>query len=126
MVWDRGWRGEHEERRALWGGAHDAHRIVCLVAVPEQFHTCRGPSSVLHDKLVTRPALAQITRRQPGPAGEAPHVLQRNDQLPLRPAPHARLHVNNWLCPDVPVLPGGAVHMRPHQASVPRGYVLQG
>ncbi len=60
-----------------------------------------------------------------GPAGEAPCILQR-DQLPLEPAPDTLLHTNNWLCPDMPVLPGGAVHMSPHQASVPYGYLLWG
>ncbi len=108
MVWDCGRHGEHEERHTLYRGAHGTICVVHPAVVPERFHIRRGLSGILHGKHISRPATAQIPGQQPGPAGEAPCVLQRN-QLPLRPAPDARLHINNQLCPDVPVLPGGAV-----------------
>ncbi len=117
VVWDCGWHREHEEWHTLCRGAHDAHQVVCPAAIPEQFHLRRGPSSNLYDKLAACPALVQISRQQPESSGEAPCILKCN-QLSL--------HVNNQLCPDMPVLPGGTLHMRPHQASVPCGYVLWG
>ncbi len=71
MVQYHGWHREHEEWHALCWGAHDAHCLICLAAVPERFHFCQGPSGILHDKLIACP-LAGIPGQQPGPAGKAP------------------------------------------------------
>jgi hypothetical protein len=108
---------EHEEQHTLCQGAHDVHCIVCPAAVPEAYSMTN---------------LSLVLLRQESPDNN-PGLLEAFFNLMISYLlglllTHVCTSMIGYakLCPDVPVLPGGAVHMRPHQASGPCGYVLWG